>query len=99
MDEPLSGDVFRMAGHPCQVSANGIRLTEHGSRTPCWCTSTKLCCPPDDHRFEETRWGSFAADILVGIVWGKSHPVVACVYRGVCVNLNGVIPASVRPDS
>src|SRR5258708_539657 len=34
--------------------------------TPCWCTPTKLCCRPVDHSFEETRWESFEADMLVG---------------------------------
>ena len=58
--------------------------------TPCWCTPTKLCCRPVDHRFEETRWESFEADILVGIVRGNLLQVVASVW----VNLNGVIPAS-----
>jgi hypothetical protein len=58
--------------------------------TPYWCTPTKLCCRPVDHRFEETRWESFAADILVGIVRGNLHQVV----RSVWVNLNGVIAAS-----
>ena len=58
--------------------------------TLCWCTLTKLCCGPVDHRFEETRWESFEADILVGIVRGNLHQVVAFVW----VNLNGVIPAS-----
>ena len=43
--------------------------------TPCWCAPTKLCCRPVDHRFEETRWESFEADILVGIVRGNLHQV------------------------
>ena len=58
--------------------------------TLCWCTATNLGCRPVDHRFEETRWESFEADILVGIVRRDLHQVV----RSVWVNLNGVIPAS-----
>ena len=59
-----------------------------------WCTPTKLCCRPVDHRFEETRWESFEADILVGIVRGNLHQVV----RSVWVNLNGVIPSRLIED-
>jgi hypothetical protein len=43
-----------------------------------------------DHRFEETRWESFEADILVGIVAQYLHQVV----RPVWVNLDEVIAAS-----
>src|SRR6185503_12330957 len=57
--------------------------------TLCWCT-TNLCGGPVDHRFEETRWESFEADPLVGIVWGYFHQVV----RSVWVNLDGVILSS-----
>jgi len=41
------------------------------------------------HRFEETRWESLEADILIRIVRRNLHQVV----RSVWVNLNGVIPA------
>jgi len=55
----------------------------------CWCTPTKLCCRTVDHRFEETWWESFEANLLVGIVRGNLHQVV----RPVRINPNGVIPA------
>ena len=45
---------------------------------------------PVDHRFEENRWESFEADVLVGIVWAAPHQVVWAAW----VNLNSVIPAS-----
>jgi hypothetical protein len=51
---------------------------------------TKLCCRPVDHHFEETRWESFEADLLVQVVWGNLHQVVRSVWE----NPNGVIPAS-----
>ena len=51
---------------------------------------TKLGCRPVDHRFEETRWEWFEADILVCVVSGNLKQVV----RSVWVNLNGVIPKS-----
>ena len=47
-------------------------------------------CRAVDHRFEETRWESFEADILVRVVRGNLEQVV----RPVWVNPNGVIPAS-----
>lgn len=32
--------------------------------------ATQLCCRPQStYRYEETRWESFAADVLGGIVW------------------------------
>src|SRR5437016_14489718 len=58
--------------------------------TPYWCAPTKLCCRPVDHGFEETRWESFEADILVCVVRWNLHQVVPTIG----VNLNGVIPAS-----
>src|SRR6185436_12128567 len=60
------------------------------SLTPSCSTPANLCCCPVNHRFEETWWESFEADLLVGIVWGDLHQVVASVG----VNLNGVITAS-----
>src|SRR5215217_6224835 len=58
--------------------------------TPECRTPTKLCCGPVDHRFEETRWESFEADGLVGIVRRNLHQIV----RSVWINLNRVITAS-----
>src|SRR5688500_4353837 len=58
--------------------------------TSCWCTPAKLCCGPINHSFEETRWESFEADLLVGIVWRNFHQVVASVW----VNPKDVIFAS-----
>ena len=46
---------------------------------PCWGTLTKLCCRPVDHRLEETRWESFEADTLIGIVRRDLHQVVRSV--------------------
>ena len=69
-------------GNDCSHRVSGL--------TPCWCTPTKLCSSPVDHRFEETRWESFEADLLVGIVRRDLDQVVPSVW----VNLNGVIPAS-----
>src|SRR5438876_4040702 len=48
--------------------------------TPRWCAPTRLCCRPVDHRVEETRWESFEADLLVGIVRGNLHQVVPSIW-------------------
>src|SRR5947208_9649205 len=58
--------------------------------TSCWCAPTKLCCRPIDHGFEEARWESFQADILVGIVARYLHEVVHRAW----VNLDEVITAA-----
>src|SRR2546423_13998429 len=56
----------------------------------CWCAPTKLGCRPISHRFEETRWESFEADILVRIVARCLHQVVHRAW----VNLDEVIAAA-----
>jgi hypothetical protein len=80
--------VNRKAGGVYQVPGIGCRNAQ--ILAPCWCTPTKLCCRPVDHRFEETRWESFEAHVLVGIVGRNLHQVV----RRAWVNLDEVIAAS-----
>ena len=49
-----------------------LRSHKFSGLTACWCTQTKLWCRPVDHHFEDTRWESFEADLLVGLSGGTS---------------------------